>query len=164
VAEFPRRRVDDLVMTRTLGDIIVYDERSKGIHTLNAGMADVWEACDGTNSDAHIALLTGLTPTLVNDALVKLSQAGLLETPWGSGAPRQSRRRLLKQAGAGIAVAVPTIISVTAPAAAWNASCGSTVLTYGDSCAATPLCCSAGLQCCTAPISGGVAICYDGCP
>ena len=140
MAEFPRRRVDDLVMTRTLGDIIVYDERSKGIHTLNAGMADVWEACDGQNSVSQIALLTGLNHTLVNDALANLSQAGLLETAWGSLGGGQSRRRLLRNAAVGVGIALPTIVSITAPAAADVSSC-TAIIPSGEQCFPEKNCC-----------------------
>ena len=123
MAEFPKQRVDDLVVTRTQGDMLVYDERSKGLHTLNAEMATVWEACDGNRSVSQIAVLTGLDQSLVDHALGKLSHADLLVRSLPSSGESQSRRRLLKKAAVGVGVAVPTIISITAPAAASIPSC-----------------------------------------
>lgn len=126
-AALPAARSTDLVTTRTADSLLVYDQIRHELHTLNPTAATIWEMLDGqrTASDVLIAARADLGSDLsledVQLALAALAESNLLAEPvepdtfTGGG----SRRRFLKQAGL---VAVPAIVSVTAPMAAAHAS------------------------------------------
>lgn len=114
--EHPLRRVDDLVITESGLDLLVYDKATHTLHTLNALSANVFGHCNGTTTRAHLIRDTDADPNTVELALDQLQHAGLLEGS-STSAPNHttSRRRLLRKAG--IAIGAPAIVSMTAPLA-----------------------------------------------
>ncbi len=130
---FPLARLKGIVTTQTNDELLAYDTVDHQIHHLNGFVANVWRACDGSTSiDSMTASVASPDGSNVNRASVeaaigKLAVAGLLESPASWQSATSSRRRFLKQAGVAGAVAVPMIVSVSAPAAAQggsNPQCG----------------------------------------
>jgi len=141
-ALLPRSRMDGLV-TRELDDeTLVYDTERDEAHCLNRTSALVWEQCDGktTVSQAAQSLQSKLNVPVGTDvvwlAVKQLQRFHLVEGSEKS--PSVSRRALvLKYAPA--ALALPVIMSITAPAACGAASCGG----FGAPCGGSnPPCCS----------------------
>src|SRR5690606_36758177 len=112
----PKARREQLIITETEHDPIVYDERTSHLHIVPAVIAEVWRSCDGVATREQIARSVGLSSLQVEAALRQLRQADLIEGGSPRDVPTQGRRRFLKQAALGA-----TIVSVTAPMAA-NAS------------------------------------------
>lgn len=164
----PVARTRNLIVTAAAdADVLVYDPATHHIHKLNAAAAAIWRLCDGRRSVAELARDAASASDLHIDeravtlALTKLGEAGLLAQPeamWGR-VPAQSRRAFVRRAAVAGAVAVPAVISMTAPAAAGVAS-GCT--SDGD--------CRAGFQCtnneCTSLCHSPEDYCADGsmCP
>lgn len=118
----PLRRLTDLVMTETSSDTVIYDRDVQSIHTLNAVTTAVWRTLDGEPTLGAVMASTGQDELVVRKALTQLADAGLLDGALPSGVRvGHSRRDLLKKAG--LAAAIPVLISVSAPMAASAASC-----------------------------------------
>src|SRR5687767_14331341 len=125
MAAFPERapsaRVVNLVTTGSGDDVLVYDRLTHHIHHLNATAATVWQLCDGQHSVAELAFSAGTTEEVVWIALTKLADAKLLDravTPEVGGGPSSHSRRAFMKQAAIAGVAVPVIVSVSAPRAA----------------------------------------------
>lgn len=116
MARVPAARGDNLVSTETVDDLLIYDQATQELHRLNRIAASVWRHCDGTRTVGDIMLATGLSDEAVLDVTRLLSDASLLEGtfPGSKRGTRSSRRRIMKQA----AVAVPLVVSISAPMAA----------------------------------------------
>ncbi len=148
-ALLPRSRMDGLVIQRLHDETLVYDTESDQAHCLNQTAALVWEQCDGktTVSQAAQSLQSKFEVPVGADivwlAVKQLQRFHLVEVSKKS--PVISRRALvLKYAPA--ALALPVIMSITAPTpAATLSGCGTTGAPCGG---ANPLCCS-GLHCST---------------
>jgi len=130
----PAARIDGLVVTESRDEVLVYDTAKHHIHHLNQVSAVIWRLCDGQRSVADLARAAGaqlgseIGDDAVRLALTKLESANLLEgslvaTVRTNG---QSRRKFLRRAAVAGAVAVPVVVSMTAPQAAFagSASCG----------------------------------------
>lgn len=118
----PAMRHDQLIVTRAGNDLVVFDERSNALHTLNTVAQTVWEECNGTHSISDIVIATSYPAEVVKQALKQLEDATLLGRPLKpSQRSTDSRRTLMKKAG--LAAAIPTIVSISAPIAA-NAQTG----------------------------------------
>jgi hypothetical protein len=135
----PAARFKELVTSEIGDEVLVYDEASHHIHQLNQVSATVWRLCNGRRSVADLAHETGMTAELVQVALGKLADAMLLDGDLPAGV--QSRRRFLKKAALAGGVALPVLVSVSAPTAVQASShCGAinAVCGLGD----FPSCCS----------------------
>lgn len=118
----PARRNLDLVTSEVGSDLVVYDQTTEAIHTLNDVTASVWRALETSKPLADVVVETGLTEDVVSAAASKLLDAGLLERDLpGKSASSSSRRSLIKKAGIG--ASIPVLVSVSAPMAASAASC-----------------------------------------
>ncbi|HYI25552.1 MAG TPA: hypothetical protein VD767_09100 [Thermomicrobiales bacterium] len=118
----PAARTIGLVVTDTAGEFLVYDQEAYHIHHLNQASAVVWRLCTGDRTVLDIAIDSGLEVESVQIAIGKLAAANLLDGD-ASIAPqacRSTRRSFLGKTG--LAVAMPTIVSVTAPLAAHAAT------------------------------------------
>ena len=60
-SRYPVARYQDLVITETGDELLVYDETSHQIHHLNAEAASVWRLCDGVRSIDAIARDSGMS-------------------------------------------------------------------------------------------------------
>ncbi len=120
----PVARSDDLVISRNGDEVLVYDQKLHRIHYLNAVSAATWQACDGAHEAGDLAACASaatdqpVSLETVRLALAQLDEADLLEAPLAPALKpvRQTRRSLLRKAGA--AAAIPAIVSVSAPSAA----------------------------------------------
>ena len=134
----PAARVENLIITESKDEVLVYDTAQHHIHHLNQTSAVVWRLCDGRRSvadlvrEAQLKVDGTVNEDAVRLALAKLEDAELLEGALVSSlrGVGQSRRTLLKRAAVAGAVAVPAIVSMSAPAAAATGSGGD----CGDPC------------------------------
>ena len=128
ISTVPPARVDSLVVSDAGPDLLVYDRRSNHIHHLNAAAARIWRACDGRRTCTDVARVAGISPADCEVVIDRLQAASLLDDERLSGAPasRTTRRRFLRRAAVAGGVALPIIISVSAPTAASTSSttCG----------------------------------------
>jgi hypothetical protein len=137
----PLARHEELVQSPLDDGLIVYDQRSAHIHTLNGISCAVWRACDGTRTVKAIRqeVDAGLPDDVVLLALRQLAEADLLANPLPAilNGDTSSRRTLLRRlAAAGV---LPVLMSVSAPAAAQATS---DCTADGSSCHPLRPCCS----------------------
>jgi hypothetical protein len=122
----PAARSQDLVSREADGELLLYDSTRQHIHRLNKCAANVWAMCDGRRTVSDIVRqMQVIQPTpvvtedAVHEAIDKLADANLFVSPPPEELriPSPSRRNLLKRAAitAGAALAVPVVISLTAP-------------------------------------------------
>jgi|SRR5882724_2851593 len=122
----PCSRTDNLVIRELDDETLVYDTERNEAHCLNQTAALVWKYCDGKTTAAQAAdflqssLNVDVDVDLIWLAVKHLARFDLVERTRKS--PRVSRRKLLfKYAPA--ALALPAIMSITAPTPAQSASC-----------------------------------------
>src|SRR4051794_15272324 len=144
-ARLPRAVTENLVIREVDEETLVYDVERDHAHCLNQTAALVWQLCDGktTAKQAARSLQNKLGADVDSDlvwlAIKQLEKFHLVER--ASQRPAISRRTLvLKYAPA--ALAIPVIMSITAPTAVQAASCA----TACQSCGGGTLCCP-GLSC-----------------
>lgn len=136
----PAARTSDLVTTESGDEVLVYDQATHHIHHLNRTSAVIWRLCDGQRSirDLGRVAATQLEAQVDEDvvrlAVSKLADAGLLDgsrsfAPLGHA---QTRRTLLRRAAIAGAIAVPAVVSMTAPTSADSSHCNSGCQTDAD--------------------------------
>jgi coenzyme PQQ synthesis protein D (PqqD) len=125
-ALLPRSRTDNLVIRELDDETLVYDTERDQAHCLNQTAALVWAQCDGKTTAVQAAhslkakLDASVDTDLVWLAVKQLERFHLVETNGTS--PSVSRRHLvLKYAPA--ALALPVIMSISAPTPAGTSSC-----------------------------------------
>jgi hypothetical protein len=139
----PRARIDDLVITELESETLVYDLKRDKAHCLNGTSALVWRRCDGkTTVEEMVELLQEQLPVSVDAdivwlAVTQLRRFHLIENSesvpvWAQ--PVSRRKLLLKYAPA--ALALPVIMSISAPTPAQVASCAD----VGGDCTSIPCC------------------------
>lgn len=136
--QFPVARRNDLIVEELPDEVLVYDLTTDKAHCLNRTAALIWKNCDGEKTESDIAALlqhelkTPMSAQVVTLGLEELAGYGLLQKD-ASAPPRVqvSRRRLIQNLGLTAALALPLIVSISAPAAA---QAGSTT----DPCIANP--------------------------
>ena len=137
----PRALRDNLVIRELDGETLVYDTERDEAHCLNHAAALVWNHCDGKTSATHAArsiereLGASVDSDFVWLAVKQLQKFHLVERTQKTLSV--SRRDLvLKYAPA--ALALPVIMSISAPSPAAAASC----LPNGAPCSTSAQCCS----------------------
>jgi hypothetical protein len=161
---FPVARRVGLTTSEVGGEVLVYDQTSHHVHHLNRSSAAIWKQCDGRTAVTSIAASLGLSIDTVQVALGSLARANLLEgsVPSSLAAPIQSRRSFLRKAAIAGGVALPTIVSITAPQAAAAYSEGSqecigaSLFPLETTCNMDAQCCS---EFCDAPFMGAQGVC-----
>ena len=152
-AKLPRARTDNLVIRELDDETLVYDMDRDEAHCLNQTAALVWKQCDGrtTATQAARALQKELETTVDADlvwlAVRQLQRFHLVDVSEKS--PSVSRRNLVLKY-APLALALPVIVSITAPTTVQAATCAA----LGASCA-TLVCCP-GLFCSGSPPTCGL--------
>ena len=128
-AVLPHARTKDLVI-RELGDeTLIYDLANDRAHCLNETAAFVWKSCDGKTTAAktarEMARVLGVPSdtSVVSLALEELRRINLLENYKKPSNERSVSRRDLMLKYAPAALALPVIMSISAPTAAQAASC-----------------------------------------
>jgi hypothetical protein len=134
----PRARTAELITTEVGDQVLVYDLQRHHIHHLNPTSATVWQLCDGRRTVGDLARAAGIDDEAARLAVRQLADADLLDGTLSPevGSARQSRRRFMKRAAIA-GVAVPVIVSVSAPQAAAQSSalCGGIVCGPNQTCA-----------------------------
>ena len=145
-ARLPRTRTDNLVIRELDDETLVFDMERDEAHCLNQTAALVWKHCDGrtTVEQAAHSLQSKLEVPVGADvvwlAVKQLQHFHLVEST--AKAPSVSRRNLvLKYAPA--ALALPVIMSITAPTPAQSATC----VPDGGFCNGSLRCCSPNFAC-----------------
>jgi hypothetical protein len=153
----PRARTEGLVINDLTDEVLVYDLKRDKAHCLNQTAAAVWKLCDGQRTAAEIALAISrqtadgrrqelepggrhvMTQQMVWLALEQLGRDHLLEErmKWPAAIPHLSRREVMRL-GLGAAIAVPIIVSISAPLPA-----------QAGTCKAKNANCSTGAECCS---------------
>lgn len=120
---FPLARTKNLTIREFAHETVVYDLDTNKVHCLNPKSALIWKHCDGHTSLEQLARLVWekenctYPEALVHLALEQLSRRNLLQTANPlPAASRPSRREALRKLVAA-AVAIPVIMSLTAPKA-----------------------------------------------
>src|SRR6185503_8879317 len=128
-ATLPHARTKDLVIRKLGDETLVYDLANDRAHCLNETAAFIWKSCDGkmtaakTARDMGKALRVPADTNVVWLALEELERINLLENykKPGNGNVVSRRDLMLKYAPA--ALALPVIMSISAPTPAQAASC-----------------------------------------
>ena len=123
--EFPIARTKDLIIEEAAEEVLVYDLNTDKAHCLNRMSALIWKNCDGEKTEGDIAALlqhelaTPISTKVVTLGLEELAGSGLLQED-ASTPPRArvSRRRLIQHLGLTAVIALPLVMSISAPAAA----------------------------------------------
>jgi len=141
----PCSRTDNLVIRELDDETLVYDMERSEAHCLNQTAALVWKQCNGKTTAAQAAQFLQSSLNVVVDAdliwlAVKQLERFDLVAMTGKS-PRVSRRKLLfKYAPA--ALALPAIMSITAPTPAQSASCAPPNAVQGCPCSSDGDCAS----------------------
>ena len=136
-ARLPKARTDNLVIRELDDETLVYDMERDEAHCLNQTAALVWNRCDGKTTAAQAARsLEGRLHVSVDADLVWLAvkQLKRFHLVNGAGKPPAVSRRDLVLKYAPLALTLPVIMSISAPAPAQAASCGG----QGASCTVLP--------------------------
>lgn len=122
----PRARTENLVIRELEDETLVYDEERDEAHCLNLSAAMVWKLCDGKTMDQQAVrslqrqLGESVDTGFVWLAVKQLQKFHLVDR--SGTVPSASRRELIvKYAPA--ALALPVIMSISAPTPAQAASC-----------------------------------------
>jgi hypothetical protein len=172
ITMFPLARTERISVREFAHETVVYDLNNNKVHCLSSKSALIWKHCDGRTGPQALADLVQQheacesPEVLVDLALDQLGRRNLLQTARAPepSAYRQPRREALRRMVAA-AVAIPVIMSLTAPKARATGSAGG-CKTAAD-CPARP--CQAA-KCANAPNSG-IGVCSytandaaGGCP
>lgn len=145
----PLARKEGLVIKEVDDEVLVYDLARDQAHCLNDSAARIWRLCDGKNSIDQLAVIfsgdSGAKPdaNLILLGLQDLQRNHLLEN--GNLASQSgvgqgmSRREAVRRIGIGAAIALPLVISISAP----------TPVQAAVSCSARCKPCSTGAECCS---------------
>ena len=150
--QLPLARRERLLIEELSDEVLVYDLDRKKAHCLNQTAALIWNHCDGkTSLEAMAVILQDRSEVKVDHDVVwygldQLRRARLIEEsvaiPNGTG--KVSRRELIRRLG--LAVSIPTVVSILAPKASAALSCVIPCVNPGQ-CVSPCTTCTAGLIC-----------------
>jgi len=139
LARLPRALTEHLVVRELDDETLVYDLERNEAHCLNLTVALVWQHCDGVMTAGQAArslqrkLKVPVDTDLVWLAIKQLERFNLVENSLNP--PDVSRRNLILKY-APVALALPAILSISAPIAAQAATCAG----QGQPCGTIPCC------------------------
>jgi hypothetical protein len=151
----PHARITGLVVKEMGDEVMVYDTERNKAHCLNKTAALVWKYCDGSRTAADIAqkmaadMGAPVDQQVVWYALAQIDKYGLLSESAVVPAAywQMSRRDFMKAVKVAAIVAVPIIISATAPTPAHALSC---TKNSGEACQiGVDVCCPSVIICAT---------------
>lgn len=125
---YPKARSENLVIQTLLEETLVYDLTTHKAHCLNETSAFVWSKCTGdiTVGEMLSALEEQYGRQVQSDylalALEQLHERQLLDSHPSFSASKTSRRDALKKMGVVSGIALPIIVSLIAPTAAYASS------------------------------------------
>ena len=129
----PKARCEGIITKEVDGELLIYDRERDKAHCLNPSAAAIWKLCDGRTTTDQIASSvskgngSSIDEQIVWLALAELRRSKLLEKDdciqLGPQATLgMSRREAVRRIGLGAAIALPVVISITAPTPAQAAS------------------------------------------
>lgn len=125
MSDRPLARVEGIVSESVGEDLVIYDGHTQTAHALSAAAATVWGLCDGQRTPDQIADELGLKLMMVTQALVELSDCGLLADVSLDGVSRRTALGRIAKVGGAAVIAAPLISTVLIPPATAAAStCG----------------------------------------
>ncbi len=98
----------DLLASRVVDELIVFDHRTQKAHCLSPSAAKLWDLVDGTRTEADLQSIGLLPSASVSEALAQFSEAGLLQEPITPSGGRRTRRALLAAGAAFVSIVLPT--------------------------------------------------------
>jgi hypothetical protein len=116
----PRARQEGLLEEVVGEELLLYDKDSHTAHCLSPIAARVWRHCDGEHDLAELAVLAGVSESLVTDALYELRDKNLLVAEpelTQSAVPGESRREAIGRVARYGAAATAGSLVVSATAA-----------------------------------------------
>jgi hypothetical protein len=126
----PRARQDGLLEETVGEELLLYDQNSHTAHCLSPIAACVWRHCDGEHDVTELAVLAGVSESLVADALHELRKKDLLDAEpslMQDIVPGESRREAIgRVARYGAAAAAGSMIVSATAATPATASSGET--------------------------------------
>ena len=145
----PAARRDEIITREVDGELLIYDRVRDKAHCLNETAAAIWKRCDGQTTARDIAdSLAQETAGVVDERVIwlglnELRRRHLLaETEhWpqtNAGTSTLSRREAIRRIGLGAAIALPVVITITAPTPAQAGTCKTRNVP-----------CSTGAECCS---------------
>lgn len=146
--KLPKARTNEIVEQDLGHELLIYDLTDNKAYTLNETSKIVFKACGGESSFADLKRDYKFTDDFIYLALDELNKNNLLEDYQSSHFAGLTRREAIRRVGLASIIALPVILSLTAPRAA---DASSACLQPGESCTVvTPYtqgtCCS-GLRC-----------------
>lgn len=161
--DLPKARTKGMVVKEVDDEVLVYDLERDKAHCLNLSAAAIWRLCDGKTSVSELARLLGSETDSVIDTqfillgLEDLRRNHLLETAQGwvvqaTESRGMSRREAVRRIGLGAAIALPLVISITAP----------TPVQAAVSCGGKCKPCSTGSECCSGVCVNSPSGCSSG--
>lgn len=155
----PLARRQGMVIKEVDNEVLIYDLERDKAHCLNPSAAAIWRRCDGkTTTPALASSLAEETGTRVDEDLIwlglqDLDRNHLLESGVSPVemvvAKSMTRREAVRRIGLGAAIALPLVISITAP----------TAVQAAVSCGARCKACGTGAECCTGVCTTTVSGC-----
>ena|SRR5215510_4272014 len=146
IQESFRARKEGLLVHPLEDEVLVYDLVNHKAHCLNQAAAAVWKHCDGRNGVPELARIVmreldiSFDEQMVWLAIRQLDKAHLLKQRIVAhqGAPKITRREVIKRVGLAASVSLPLISSIVAPTPAQAATC----VAKGGACTSSLQCCS----------------------
>lgn len=164
-------RREQLVVQEMPDEVLVYDLKTHKAHCLNKTAAFIRNHCDGQTSVAELARLlkdeigSQVDASMIWYALDNLGRAGLLEGELVPPNRGVSRRRLMRQLGAGTLITIPMVASLLVPNAvhAQSVVVSNCKTAVGSGCSPTNpacnnCCCANGRLCVNGDCNGGPCI------
>jgi hypothetical protein len=152
----PVARSEEIITKRIDGELLVYNRLRDEAHCLNETAAAIWKRCDGRTTPNEIAELLSkeigrtIDQRLIWLGLDELGRKHLLteieDQPGATRAFTLSRREAIRRIGLGAAIALPVIVTITAPTPAQAGTCKHNNVP-----------CSTGSECCS-------GVCNPGAP
>jgi hypothetical protein len=157
----PAARSHKLTIQQLGDETLVFDHENGKAHCLNPIAGRVWKACDGRTSLAKLARRLELPEAAVGLALEQLERRRLLDGSLRklSAEKRRSRRDLLKKLAAA-AMALPAIMTITAPGAHAATSAAPVAFCTGKP---NGTVCGTNQICCSGACVSGQFICNGSC-
>lgn len=162
--DLPKARKDDLVTRQVPGELLVYDLKKHKAYCLNDTAASIWKRCDGKRTVTDLARgLAKDTKFPVDEkvvwlALDQLEKSNLLrgKVPRPTNLPRIFRRDLIR-VGIAASIALPIVLTISAPTAQAQGSPITDVICVGrhqsdpGGCGGTPCSPPLGAKCINGP-------------
>jgi hypothetical protein len=118
--KLPIARNENIVVQISGKEVLIYDLNTNRAYNLNETSSIIYQACDGKTTFTELTAKYGFTDDVIFLAIDELSKEHLIEKSDEYNSPFKglSRRAVLRKAGIASMVALPVIVSLTAPTAA----------------------------------------------